>query len=142
MAQQQPASVIRRKTRAAREGADPRVLSPVRALRLALARAADTLYELPLVVAPVEQRRVAAGEVESALDGEGLCLLLDGAEGARAAMRMCPAFVSALIEVQTTGRVRPGKVRPRPPTRTDAAMVAPLVDALLAGFDAGMGSGE
>ena len=140
MAQQQPASVIRRKTRAAREGADPRVMSPVRALRLALARAADTLYDLPLVVATVEQRRVEAGEVEDALGTEGLYLLLDGAAGARAALRLCPGLVSALIEMQTTGHVRPGKVHPRPPTRTDASMVAPLVDALLAGFDDGMGA--
>jgi len=67
MADQQTASVIRRKTRAAREGADSRVISPVRALRLALARAAETLLDLPLVVATVEQRRVEAAEVEAAL---------------------------------------------------------------------------
>jgi len=140
MAQQQEMSVIRRKTRAAREGADPRVMSPVRALRLALARAADTLFDLPLVVATVEQRRVDAGEVEAALGSEGLYLLLDGPAGARAAMRLCPGLVSALIEVQTAGHVRRGEVRPRPPTRTDAAMVAPLVDALFAGFDDGMGA--
>ncbi|WP_104018815.1 FliM/FliN family flagellar motor C-terminal domain-containing protein [Roseovarius nitratireducens] len=139
MAEQRQASVIRRKTRAAREGADPRVMSPVRALRLALARAADTLLDLPLVVATVEQCRVEAGEVEATLGTEGLYLLLDGAAGARAAMRLCPGLVAALVEVQTTGRVRPGEVRARAPTRTDAAMVAPLVDALLSGFDDGMG---
>ena len=83
MAEQRQASVIRRKTRAAREGADPRVMSPVRALRLALARAADTLLDLPLVVATVEQCRVEAGEVEATLGTEGLYLLLDGAAGAR-----------------------------------------------------------
>jgi flagellar motor switch protein FliM len=141
MAQTEQASVIRRKTRAAREGADPRVMSPVRALRLALARAADTLCELPLVVATVEQRRVEAGEVEAALGGAGLFVLLDGAAGVRAAMRLCPAFTAALVEVQTTGRIRPGEPRPRPPTGTDAALVAPLVDALMAGFDDGMGGG-
>ena len=138
MADQQKVSVRRRKTRAAREGADPRVMSPVRALRLALARAADTLYDLPLVVATVEQRRVEAGEVETSLADEGLHLLLDGVSGARAAMRLDPGLLAAFIEVQTTGRVRPGEPRPRPPTRTDAALVAPLVDALFAGFDDGM----
>ena len=140
MAQQRQASVIRRKICAARDGADPRVVSPVRALRLALARAADTLLDLPLVVATVEQCRIEAAEVETALGADGLFVLLDGAAGARAAMRLCPGFLAALIEVQTTGRVRPGEPRPRAPTRTDAAMVAPLVDALLAGFDEGMGA--
>jgi len=141
MAQQRQASVIRRKTRAAREGADLRVMSPVRALRLALARAADMLYDLPLVVSTVEQRGVESGEVEAVLGTDGLFVLLDGAQGMRAAMRLCPGLLAALIEMQTTGRVRPGDVRPRAPTRTDAAMVAPLVDALLAGFDDGMGEG-
>jgi hypothetical protein len=94
MADQQKVSVIRRKTRAAREGADPRVMSPVRALRLALARAADTLYDLPLVVATVEQRRVEAGEVETSLADEGLHLLLDGVSGARAAMRLDPGLLA------------------------------------------------
>jgi flagellar motor switch protein FliM len=135
------ASVIRRKTRAARGGTDTRAVSPVRALRLALARAADTLLGLPLVVATVEQARVEAGETEAALGGGGLCLLLDGAAGMRAGMRLCPALLGALIEVQTTGRVRPGEVRARAPTRTDAALVAPLVDALLAGFDDGLADG-
>ncbi|MBC7133685.1 MAG: FliM/FliN family flagellar motor switch protein [Roseovarius sp.] len=130
------ASVLRRKTRAVREGSDPRIMSPVKALRLSLARAADTLFDLTLTVATVEQRRIEPGEIEGILGDEGLFLLLEGAGGARGALRLDPALVAGLIEVQTIGHVLPGAVRPRPPTRTDAAMVAPLVDAALAGFDA------
>ena len=134
-------SVIQRKTRAAREGDDPRVMSPARALRLSLSRAADTLFDLALTVATVEQRRVEADEIETALGEEGLFVLLDGAAGTRAAMRLDPGLLAGLIEVQTTGVVRSGAVRPRVPTRTDAAMAAPLIDALLDGFEAEMAEG-
>lgn len=138
----QPASVLRRKTRAAREADDPRVMSPVKALRLSLARAADTLFGLALTVATVEQRRIDATGVEGALGTEGLFMLLDGAGGARGALRLDPALMAGVIEVQTIGQVLPGPVRPRPATRTDAAMIAPLVDAVLAGFDAEMAVGH
>lgn len=138
MAQTEKASVIRRMTREARGGADSRAMSPVSALRLALARAADTLIGLPLLVATVEQRRVETGEIETTFGAEGLFLLLDGVAGARAAMRLCPSFVAAVIEMQTTGRIRPGEARARLPTRTDAALLAPIVDAILAGIDQAM----
>ncbi len=136
------ASVLRRKTRAAREGSDPRVMSPVKALRLSLARAADTLFGLALIVATVEQRRIETGELDDALGSEGLFMLLDGARGARGALRLDIALMTGLIEVQTIGQVLPGALRERPATRTDAAMVAPLVDALLAGFDTEMAAGH
>ncbi|MET4127372.1 flagellar motor switch protein FliM [Roseovarius sp. MBR-79] len=138
----QQASVLRRKTRATRESSDPRVMSPVKALRLSLARAADTLFGLALTVATVEQRRIEAGEIERALGAEGLFMLLDGTGGARGALRLDLALMAGVIEVQTIGQVLPGSVRPRPATRTDAAMVAPLIDAVLAGFDAEMAAGH
>ena len=141
METQDKASVIRRKTRAAREGGDPRVMSPARALRLSLARAAETLFDLPLTVATVEQRRIESDEIEAELGTDGLFVLLDGAAGARGALRLDPGLLAALIEVQTTGHVRSGTVRPRVPTRTDAAMAAPLVDGLLDGFEAEMTEG-
>lgn len=136
------ASVLRRKTRAARGDQDPHETASVRALRLALARAADTLFGLALTVATVEQRRIEAEEIETALGTEGLFMLLDGPGGARGALRFDPAFMSAVIEVQTIGQVLPGQVRARPATRTDAAMLAPLVDAVLSDHDAELARGE
>lgn len=135
------ASVLRRKTRAAREGGDPRVMSPVRALRLSLARAADTLFGLGLSVATVEHRRIEPADLQAALEGVGLFVLLDGSGGTRGALRLDPALMAGLIEVQTIGQILPGPVRARPATRTDAAMVVPLIDELLAGFDTEMARG-
>jgi len=142
MAAQQQTSVLQRKTRAAREGSDSRVMSPAKALRLSLARAADTLLGLALSVATIEQRRIEAAEVEGELGSGGLFMLLDGANGARGALWVDPALMAGVIEVQTIGQVLPGPVRPRTATRTDAAMVAPLADAMLAGLNAEMGSGQ
>ncbi len=141
MGSQDQNSVIRRKARAARDGADPRLMSPAKALRLSLAKAADTHFDLALNVATVEQLRVPPGEAGQKLGQEGLLVLLDGMQGARAALRFDPQFLAALIEVQTTGAVRPGVARTRPTTPTDAAMVAPLVDGLLERFDEQMAEG-
>ncbi len=138
MTAQHTASVIHRKARAARDGSDARAMSPAKALRLSLARAADTLLDLALTVATVEQRRVSLAQVTETVLDEGLILLLDGAGGARGALALDAQMMAALIEVQTTGRVRPGPAPTRRATRTDAAMVAPLVDALLDGIDAEM----
>ena len=61
MTAQDTASVIHRKARAARDGSDRAGMSPAKALRLSLARAADTLFDLALTVATVEQRACRSG---------------------------------------------------------------------------------
>jgi flagellar motor switch protein FliM len=140
MASQDHNSVIHRKARPARDGCESRAMSSAKALRLALARSADTLFDLALTVATVEQQRAPLGQLDEVLHEDGLILLLDGAGGARGALCLDHQMMAALIEVQTTGRVRKGTAQPRRPTRTDAAMMAPLVDALMDGIDAEMGA--
>lgn len=136
MEAREPDSIIRRKVRMARDGGDPRLMSPSRALRLALAQAADAVLGLGLNVAMVEQRRVSLAAAPGALGEEGLLMLLDGASDARAALRLDPQFLAAVIHVLTTGTVRADPVRARPSTATDAALVAPLAEAVLERFDA------
>ncbi|MFU8776948.1 MAG: FliM/FliN family flagellar motor switch protein [Roseovarius sp.] len=135
MGSQDHSSVIQRMAQAARVGFDSHQMSPAKALRLALARAAAALFDLGLTVATVEQMRVPLSEVGRILDDDGLLVLLEGASGARGALCLDPQLLAGLIEVQTTGAVRPGVARPRVATRTDAAMVAPLIDAVMAEFD-------
>lgn len=141
MGSQDQNSVIHRKAQAARGGFDSRLMSPARALRLSLARTADTLLDLALTVVTVEQLRVPLSDLAKALGDEGLLLLLEGENGPRGALSLDPQFLSGLIEVQTTGAVRSGVAQARPPTRTDAAMVAPLINALLSGYDEQMAGG-
>ena len=128
-------SVIHRKAQVARDEFDAREMSPAKALRLSLAKSADRLFDLALTVSTVEQIRLAQTGIEAEFGEPGLLVLLDGKEGARGALKLDLQFLTALIEVQLMGKVRPGEVARRPVTRTDAAIAAPLVDALLAGFD-------
>ena len=123
--------VIHRKARASREEYQARAMSPVKALRLALAQASDTHFDLPMVVTTVEQVEISQTALRPEFSGGGLLVLLDGPKGARGAVRVDDALLSALIEVQTTGRVSGRPPGGRAVTRTDAAIAAPLIDATL-----------
>jgi len=128
-------TVIHRKARASREEYQARAMSPAKALRLALAQAADTLFDLPLVVAAVEQVELPQTAIKPEFADGGLLVLLDGPHGARGAVRLDDALLAALIEVQTTGRVTGRGSGGRAVTRTDAAIAAPLIDAALQGAE-------
>ncbi len=123
--------VIHRKARASREEYNARAMSPAKALRLALAQSSDTHFDLPLVVTTVEQVEISQTALRGEFSGGGLLVLLDGPDGARGAVRLDHALLSALIEVQTTGRVSGRAPDGRAVTRTDAAIAAPLIDATL-----------
>lgn len=109
-------------------------MSPAKALRLALAQAADRQCDMAVAVKAVEQVQIPVSGLAAALAEGGLLILLDGPEGQGGALRLDAAFLAALIEMQTTGRVtaRPGEMRAV--TRTDAAIAAPLIDATLERF--------
>lgn len=129
-------TVIQRMARVAREGYQARAMSPAKALRLALAKAADRSIGLALLVTAVEQRQLLVADLPPALGEGGLLLLLDGPDGRRGALRLDLPFLAALIEMQTMGRVTGKPAEPRTLTRTDAAIAAPLIDAALAEFGA------
>lgn len=144
MSDHECSTVIHRKARQGRADFDARAMTPARALRLAVEASGDRLFGLALTVRAVEQRRLAAAALGDEADTAGLIVLLDGPDGGRGAALFDPPFVQALIEVQTTGRVRAAPPPDRVFTATDAAMTAPLIDAvmrrfaeLLAGSDTG-----
>lgn len=134
MSEQESSTVIHRKARQGRADFDARAMSPARALRLAVEASGDRLFNLPLVVRAVEQRRLAAAALGGEADSAGLIVLLDGPDGVRGAALFDPPLVQALIEVQTTGRVRTDPSPARAFTATDAAMTAPLIDAVMRRF--------
>lgn len=135
MAESQRRNLLRDLASAARRAQDSREMSPARALRLGLARAAAQLYELPLQVTEVQTEVLALDEVATACGAERLLALLDGPEGARGAVGLSRAMVAALIEVQVLGVVSTLEVGSRRLTPTDAAMVAPWLDAALERVD-------
>lgn len=123
-------SVIHRKAQVAREEFDARGMSTSKALRLGLARVADEYYDLPLVVNTVEQNRITQTDLQANVGGDGLLVVLDGPEHLRGGLSLDAQFLTAMIEVQTTGKVREGRADPRPVTPTDAAICAPFIDRL------------
>ena len=142
MAADRTDTVLSRKARAARAQTEARVMSPARGLRLALERAVARLLSLPLAVTGIERLVADPASVPEMIADGALMMLVDGPEGAdRGALAIDPGLTAALVEAQTTGTVGAGASSARAPTRTDAALCAPLFDAVLTRFAANMEDG-
>lgn len=102
------------------------------AWRLALARAARDQMALALDVVALRDDKVSLAELIDMPADRSLLAVLDDAGGeALGFMAIDPALLSGMTGMLTTGRITPDADTPRRPTRTDAAMVAPLIDAAL-----------
>lgn len=134
MSQTAEYSVIHRKAKVARDEFDAREMSPAKALRLSMAKTAESLLQLALVVRTVEQVTVPLQQMESSLGEGGLMIVLDGTDGIRGAAKLDHALVTALIEVQLIGQLRDRMPDPRPFTHTDAAITQPLINEVLNRF--------
>jgi flagellar motor switch protein FliM len=102
-----------------------------RSWRFALARAASDTFDLALDVTGLRMAVQSLAEVLELPFAGGLIAVLQGPAEGTGLMLLTSEVVAALIEVQTLGRVNSAVLEPRKPTRTDAAMVAPLLDAAL-----------
>lgn len=103
-----------------------------RAWRLALARAVRDQMALALDVVTVRDERVSLAELVEVLPERALLAVLDTAgDEALGVFALEPAILAGLTGMLTTGRLPAGQPVVRRPTRTDAAMVAPLVDQAL-----------
>jgi flagellar motor switch protein FliM len=79
-------------------------------------------------------RPLRTAELVEALPDLALLIRLDGP--ATGLLALGPDLLAALLEIRTLGRPGPRPVPERRATRTDAALVADLVDAALAALDA------
>jgi flagellar motor switch protein FliM len=66
--------------------------------------------------------------------GHGLIAVLEDRDGARGLIALSHGTIDALVEVQTTGRVDPTELPPRPVTRIDEALCRDFIDLSLAAF--------
>lgn len=123
--------VLRRKAKAGREEHQARVMSPARAMRLALSRSAETLFELALSVSAVHYEQLGQEAVLRSVDDEMLFVVLDGPDGAVGMVALDVPLVGGLVEKQTIGRVSTRASPERAATATDAALVAPYVSHVL-----------
>ncbi|MGI3163115.1 FliM/FliN family flagellar motor C-terminal domain-containing protein [Pseudooceanicola sp. 200-1SW] len=121
-------AVLRKKASVARETYQARAMSPEKALRLSLAKSADELLDLSLVVLSCQYEMLSADELTAQLSDDALLVLLDGAGRISGAMMLDLMSTSALVEQNTMGRISPLEPEPRATTTTDAALIGPMID--------------
>lgn len=106
-------------------------MSASRALRLAVEKAADEDLSIAMRVGAIGRSLEDHGGLLDMVADGGLLLLLDGPSGALGLMTVDAATLTSLIEMQTTGMITTRPAPSRLLTRTDAVLVAPLVDSIL-----------
>lgn len=123
-------SVLQRKAQAGKQEHQARAMTVPKALRVSIAKVADELFDLPLAVIGAVQEKCSAGGLAAKMDEAGLLVFLDGPGGLVAGAILGPEFVGALVQQQTTGRVTAQPPAERKLTATDAALCAPMLDAV------------
>ena len=124
-------SVLHRMTQR-RQAVVPDVpLTASRAVRLALARAAQTSIGLKLTVGSVAEQTMSLDPMLAEHDDDLLLMALTR-DGAICGLMACDAgLVSAAIEVMTTGKIGPTAPDTKRVTRTEGTLVQPLLRAIL-----------
>lgn len=110
-------------------------MTPAKAFRLAVAKAAQIELGLPVQVLSVKESQLDHAQLLEELDTDSLLLMLEGPQGAIGVAVIDIQVVAALIEVQTLGRVIASEAVKRRPTRTDSAMCEAVLDQILQRFE-------
>ncbi|MGR3711494.1 MAG: FliM/FliN family flagellar motor switch protein, partial [Shimia sp.] len=127
-------SVLKRKAKDGLIGHKARSMSPEKAMRLGMALAAQNGMELACEVSRIQRSTLSHETLVGMLDSDSLLAILEGVNGARAALAIDGQMLAGLVEHQTLGRVLSGAASPRKPTLVDAALVTPFVEDTLARF--------
>lgn len=127
-------TVLKRKAEAGRPRTDLFAMTPRKALRQALAKAAQDLMEMPLSVSDWSETKMSLAELPETLEERALLAILEGPEEGLGLIVLSPPVLTGLIEIQTIGRLGTTEVPARRTTRTDAAMTAEFIDATLSCF--------
>ena len=123
-------SVLQRKAQAGKQEHQARAMNVPKALRVSVAKIADEIFDMALVVIGISQERCEGDTIAEKLDDASLLMLLDGPGRSPGGAMVGPELVGAMIQQQTTGKVGKSAPEPRPLTSTDAALCAPLLDSL------------
>lgn len=100
------------------------------AIRVAFGRMAQTRRGLDATVKTVKLYSASLAEVVEIAEPGMFLSLLEGAADRIGLAVMCHSMMAGLVEAVTTARVADTVPNPRQPTRTDAALLAPLIDTL------------
>lgn len=105
--------------------------TPARAAATAVGRAAEELYEMPVKPLKIAPGGATLAELAELLPDPALLAVVQGSADRVGVVAMCPAAVTALIEMQALGRVTRRPMEKRRPTASDAMICADFVNALL-----------
>lgn len=115
---------------------DPKGVDVAALMRLALGRAARVCDAVPLVSDPVRMHAVSYTEVLERPEPGMFIAIVENARGRPGLLLFDSDPALAVVDFQTLGHVPAEPEGPRRLTRTGAALVAPLLDQVLAEFDA------
>ncbi len=101
------------------------------ALRVAFGRMAADVPGLDAAVQKIETRQGGLAEVLELPESGAFLAVLEGQGDRMGLLLACPKLMTSAIEALTTGRVDTAPPPHRKPTRTDAALIAPMIDAFL-----------
>jgi flagellar motor switch protein FliM len=135
VAEAQQDGVIRRKIASAKAQMAEGGPGADRGWRLALARAARDQLSLSVEVTALAMQRHSLAELLELPPQQALIAVLQGPAEGMGLLILTPPVLAAMIEAQTLGKVSSSPLASRKPTRTDAAMVAPTLDAALEGLE-------
>lgn len=135
MATKTATQAMRRKAGAGRPAPEVGRMTPARAWRIAVPRAAEDTLAVPMSVLSVDEQRAVRDSLQDLVTEHALLALLEGPEDRFGLAIVSAPLVSGMIEASTTGRINPRPAPSRQPTRTDATICADVVDAMLDGFE-------
>ncbi|GAA3878108.1 FliM/FliN family flagellar motor switch protein [Celeribacter arenosi] len=124
-------TALRRKAGVGRAPPEVQPMSAPKALRLAVARAAEDTIGLIAQVTGVAEDRSAISRLAGQMPESGLLFLLEGPGGATGLAAFDPFAVAAMVEQQTTGDVLKRAPEVREPTATDAMMCTDITQQIL-----------
>jgi len=133
-------SVLRRKAGTGRAPTDGVGMTPAKAFRLALSKAAQVVLGLAVRVLSIKEDRLNQAKLLDVLDKNALLLMLEGPHGAKGVAVFDTQALAAVIEVQTLGHVIQSEAAQRLPTRTDSAMCEAILDRVLQEFEGHLAS--
>lgn len=126
-----PGEVLRKKLQSTQPLSGDAGIGAERAWRVAFARAARDMMQLPVDFVSLSMARLSLPELLDMPPEHALILMLEGPEDSLGLLILSPPLVSAMVEILTIGKCGTQAPEPRKPTRTDAAMLSPLADLAL-----------
>lgn len=127
-------TVLQRKAGADRPPPEFGVMTPAKALQLALAKAGEDILDANVLSGAAEQRKLSLSAIADEIGEGALAVLVDQVDGGRGLVILDAGAIAAVIEAMTTGQIVSGEPSnpPRNPTATDAFLAGDFITKMLA----------